>query len=233
MARIAESLAHQTLQIDVHMRKWNVVIHGIDGPAEEEEGVTRTKCVNFALEVLKVADVDAWHLAACHRLSRKANAGIILRFTDLAQRDRWLTGTKNLRGHNKKISFSVDLPPILRPLKDSLMLMRSRLEPNIKSKSRVRHLPQWPFVELHIEGQSPKQPQEILARWNNYLWYWQNLWSYIILLCRPHNDTSIFCNGPADIDLPYLTRTSTFVISWNINCLYIPIVNYDFLYVWL
>ena len=163
MARIAESLAHQTLQIDVHRRKWNVMIHGIDGPAGEEEGVTRTKCVNFAREVLKVADADAWHLAACHRLSRKANAGIILRFTDLAQRDRWLAGTKNLRGHTKKISVSVDLPPILRPLNDNLMLMRSKLEPNIKSKSRVRHLPQWPFVELRIEGQSPKWPQETLA----------------------------------------------------------------------
>ena len=163
MAQIAESLAHQTLQIDVHRRKWNVIIHGIDGPAGEEEGVTRTKCVNFAREVLKVADADAWHLAACHRLSQKANAGIILRFTDLAQRDRWLAGTKNLLGHTKKISVSVDLPPILRPLKDNLMLMRSKLEPNIKSKSRVRHLPQWPFAELRIEGQSPKRPQETLA----------------------------------------------------------------------
>ena len=163
MARIAESLAHQTLQIDVHRRKWNVIIHGIDGPAGEEEGVTRTKCVNFAREVLKVADADAWHLTACHRLSRKPNAGVILRFTDLAQRDRWLAGTKNLRGHTNKISVSVDLPPILRPLKNNLMLMRSKLEPNIKSKSRVRHLPQWPFVELRIEGQSPKRHQETLA----------------------------------------------------------------------
>ena len=47
MVRIAESLAHQTLQIDVHRRKWNVVIQGIDGPAGEEESVTRTKCFIF------------------------------------------------------------------------------------------------------------------------------------------------------------------------------------------
>ena len=154
MARIAESLAHQTLQIDVHRRKWNVVIHGIDGPAGEEEGVTRSKCVNLLWRSSRLLMLNAWHLA---------NAGIILRFTDLAQRDRWLTGTKNLRGHTKKISDSVDLPPILRPLKDSLMLMRSKLEPNIKSKSRVCHLPQWPFVELRIERQSPKRPQETLA----------------------------------------------------------------------
>ena len=142
MAQIAESLAHQTLQVDVHCLKWNVVIHGIDGPAGEEEDVTRAKCIKFAREALKVDDADTWHLAACHRLSRMANTGVILRFIDLAQRDRWLTGTQHLRGHVKKISVSVDLPPILRPLKDNLMLARSKLVPNIKSKSRVRHLPQ-------------------------------------------------------------------------------------------
>ena len=43
------------------------------------------------------------------------------------------------------------------------MLARSKLAPNIKSKSRVRHLPQWPFVELRIDGQSPTRPQETLA----------------------------------------------------------------------
>ena len=30
MSQIAETLAHQTLQIDVHRRKWNIVIHGIE-----------------------------------------------------------------------------------------------------------------------------------------------------------------------------------------------------------
>ena len=35
MAQIAESLAYQTLQIDVHRRQWNIIIHGIEGPAGE------------------------------------------------------------------------------------------------------------------------------------------------------------------------------------------------------
>ena len=163
MLQIAETLAHQTLQIDVHRRKWNIAIQGIEGPAGEEEGITRAKCTQLAREVLKVTDADTWHLAACHRLSQRANAGIIWRFLDLAQRDKWLTGTKNLRGHVRIISVAVDLPPILRPLKDNLMLTRSKLAPNIKSKYRERHLPQWPFVELRIDGQSPKRPQETLG----------------------------------------------------------------------
>ena len=111
MARITESLAHQTLQIDVHRRKWNIVIHGIEGPVGELECATRAKCIQFAKEVLQVEDAATWHLAACHRLSQKPNAGIILRFVDLAQRDRWLTGTKHLRGYTRKISISPDLPP--------------------------------------------------------------------------------------------------------------------------
>ena len=32
MMQIAESLAHKTLQIDVYRRKWNIVIHGLNGP---------------------------------------------------------------------------------------------------------------------------------------------------------------------------------------------------------
>ena len=129
MANLAESLALQTLQIDVHRRKWNIVIHGIEGPAGEEETATRDKCVTFARQVLKVEDANAWHLAACHRLSRKENAGIIIRFLDLSQRDRWLSGSKHLKGYTRKISISQDLPPVLRPLKDSLMLTRSKLAP--------------------------------------------------------------------------------------------------------
>ena len=71
IAQIAETLAHQTLQIDVHRRKWNVFIHGIDGQAGEEEDVTRAKCIKFAREALKVDDADTWHLAACHRSKGK------------------------------------------------------------------------------------------------------------------------------------------------------------------
>ena len=163
MANLAESLALQTLQIDVHRRKGNIGIHGIEGPAGEEETATRDKCVTLARQVLKVEDANAWHLAACHRLSRKENAGIIIRFLDLSQRDRWLSDSKHLKGYARKISISQDLPPVLRPLKDSLMLTRSKLAPNVKAKSRVRHLPKWPFIELKIDGQSPKRPEETLT----------------------------------------------------------------------
>ena len=70
----------------------------------------------------------------------------------------------SVRPYQKDFSFGVgSRAPIPGTLKENLMLVRSELAPNIKSKSRVRHLPQWPFVELRIDGQSPTRPQETLA----------------------------------------------------------------------
>ena len=159
MSELAEGLAKKQLEVDVHRRKWNLVIHGIDGGAGEDEAVTRQTCKDFAKTVFKVDDAEATLFSACHRLSQKPNAGIIIRFVDLAQRDRWLSGTKNLKNYSKKVSISPDLPPILRPLKDELMQRRAQLPVQQKQKSRVRFIPQWPFVELRVQGQSPQRPK--------------------------------------------------------------------------
>ena len=116
LARVTEGLAQQTLQMDVHRRKWNVIIHGIDGPAGEGEEVTRAASIDFARDKLKVADADSTRISACHRLSKKVDAGVIVRFTDLAQRDKWLAGAVHLKNINKKVTVSPDLPPAIRPL---------------------------------------------------------------------------------------------------------------------
>ena len=159
MTQLSEKLSLQTLEIDVHRRKWNLVLHGLNGPAGEDETRTRAACIKFAREVLKVPDADATQMAACHRLAKTQNAGIIIRFCDLAQRDRWLAGTRNLRDYQgPRISLSPDLPPVLRPLKDSLMQKRKNLAPDQKSVSRVRYRPQWPFVELQIGNRPPIKP---------------------------------------------------------------------------
>ena len=163
IAKLSEALAHQTLKIDVHRRKWNVIVHGLEGAVGEDEVTTRNAVFKFAKDALKVNNAKNTRLAACHRLSRKENSGVILRFCDLADRDKWITGTKNLKDFGKKMSVSPDLPPVLRPLKDELMKTRSELAPDVKSKSRVRYLPQWPFVELRIEGRNPIRPNTSLG----------------------------------------------------------------------
>ena len=159
-------MADYILSIDAHRRKWNVTVHGVKGGIKEEETVTRRKMLEFAHKYLGLSKEDAskTRFSACHRLSNKANAGVIARFTDLAQRDQWLAGTKRLKdtAGDLKISVSVDLPPAIRPLKDELMLKRSKMNRDRKLKAKLKYLPKFPYVELRIEGESPIRPSKSL-----------------------------------------------------------------------
>ena len=69
-----------------------------------------------------------------------------------------MAGTTHLKGNAKKISLSPDLPPVLRPMKDALMLKRSKFSKELKEKSKVRYMPHWPYVELRMEGKQPERP---------------------------------------------------------------------------
>ena len=82
----------------------------------------------------------------------------IVRFVDLAQRDSWLSGTKHLNNYSGKVSIRPDLPPVIRPMKDELIEVRSKLPRYIKLMSKLKFLPHWPFLELRIDGQTPKRP---------------------------------------------------------------------------
>ena len=44
MSELAEGLAKKQLEVDVHHRKWTLVINGIYGGAGEDEAVTRQTC---------------------------------------------------------------------------------------------------------------------------------------------------------------------------------------------
>ena len=157
MTMLAEGLAKQTLQLDVHRRKWNLILHGLKGEVGEEESRTRAACVAFARDALRVPGASDARISACHRLSKNRDAGIIVRFCDLAERDRWLSGTKHLKDYPTKVSLCPDLPPVIRPLKDTLMLKRRDLPPEQKSRARVNYLPYWPFVELKV-GDTKHRP---------------------------------------------------------------------------
>ena len=54
--KVATALAMQTMDIDVHRRKWSLTIHGLKGPAQEDDTDTRKACVKLAREQL---DIDA------------------------------------------------------------------------------------------------------------------------------------------------------------------------------
>ena len=148
--RVATQLALQTLDIEMHRRKWTLTVQGLKGTPDEDESVTREACVKLAKEHLQIDDASVYDFAACHRLAKKENAGIIIGFKDLQQRNIWLQNRKHLKTHEDKISIAPDLPPVLRPLKKELLQKRKNLPPSQKKGANIRNLRQWPYVEMKI-----------------------------------------------------------------------------------
>ena len=67
---VATGLALQTLDLDVHRRKWSLTVQGLKGEENEDEDKTRDICVKLSKECLDVKDSSPMDFAACHRLSR-------------------------------------------------------------------------------------------------------------------------------------------------------------------
>ena len=146
--KVTSALALQTLNLDVHRRKWSLTVHGLPGAAHEDEADTRRAVIQMAQQKLKIQDASPNDLAACHRLKPDAGAGIILRFNDLSKRNKWMTNARNLRG--MQISLSADSPPCLRPCVKELADIKRTLPDDTKKRSHIRYLPQWPYAFLHM-----------------------------------------------------------------------------------
>ena len=167
ISSIATALAMRQLDLDVHQRKWALVISGVDGAAREKEDDTRAACLALARNALKVADAMNTGISACHRLSPEANSAIYIRFADLQQRTNWLSNAKNLAGRDNNISISPDIPPVLRQLKKDLLAQRRELAPNVRKHSSIHHIKQWPYMILKIRNQAdqhPKVSQQTIVR---------------------------------------------------------------------
>jgi hypothetical protein len=85
---------------------------------------------------------------ACHRLKQEKNAGIIIRFNNLTDRNLSLQNAKNQKNSDKSITIPPDIPPILKPLKKELLDARKEL-PN-KSTAKLRYSKSWPYISLKI-----------------------------------------------------------------------------------
>ena len=155
MEQVASALALQTLDIDVHRRKWSLTVQGLEGDADEDDADTRRACVQLARQHMDIEYAAVSDFAACHRLSRKKDAGIFMRFCDLRQRNKWLLGARKLKNLESNISVCPDLPPVLRPLKTELLQIRKSLPPEKKKNSHIKYLRQWLYLELTIPN-SPK-----------------------------------------------------------------------------
>jgi DNA repair exonuclease SbcCD ATPase subunit len=167
LQEITESVSNKIIEIDVHRRKWSLIISGLPGDSQESETNTRTKLKQFGKDTLKITNAEHHQMAACHRLAQENDAPIIVRFVDLDERNEWLANAKNLKGTNMNVSISPDIPPILRPLRKDILSQRKALSPQQKKDSRVKYLPRWPYITLFIKGKGtkfPKVKQETLIR---------------------------------------------------------------------
>ena len=155
ISEIAEALSMRQLDLEVHGRKWALIIQGIEGTANEDQKVTRQKCVTFATSKLGIRDAGAMPLAACHRLQPAAGSGIIIRFCDLADRNTWLDSARNLRNQDIKVNISPDVPPVLRGIKKDLLQKRKDLPAEEKRFSHIKYQRQWPYMFLARKGKGP------------------------------------------------------------------------------
>jgi hypothetical protein len=106
-----------------------------------------------------VPGADLHPFGACHRLAQKDDAGIIIRFSDLTDRNSWLTNAKNLKNTQCNVSISPDMPPCLRPLKTDILNIRKDLPPAQKQLAQVKYLPSWPYICLKIRGKATMNPR--------------------------------------------------------------------------
>ena len=155
---IATALCFRQIDMDQHSRKWSLIVQGVKGAAHEPQETTRKACLTMARDSLKIQDAEKTPLAACHRLRQTEDAPVIIRFVDLADRDKWLSNAKLLRHCPDKISISPDISPVLRPLRNEIMDTRRKLPNDLKQKSSVKYLQSWPYMELRVNGTRHSDP---------------------------------------------------------------------------
>ena len=143
---VLQKLTLSHLDLNVHRRKWGVIISGLDGESGESEKDTRQSVIDLGKKKLKIKDAELKDFSACHRLKSAANAPIIARFTDLSKRDTWMSKAKLLK--NTNTSISVDVPPCLRDVKKELVEAKKKLPEEARRRSYIKHYPSFPYFKL-------------------------------------------------------------------------------------
>lgn len=166
LSKIATTTAINAIDQDVYSRKWNLIINGLPGTRGEPEGETEAKVRKMAATALKITKAEnraEIPFAACHRLSQKEDAGIIIKFVNLADRNSWLSQAKELKHSAVNLSISTDLPPVLKPLKADILDHRRKLQAEAKKKSKIIYSKSWPYMTLQLPNGSQYSPKITLS----------------------------------------------------------------------
>ena len=171
MAKIATESAIKQVESECWQRKWGLIIRGIPGDAGEAPQLTRAKALRFAEHKLGIQTPPVY-IAGCHRLSYKnKDSGIIIRFTDMWMKEKWLDAAGLLKpGHPNApkpvpgvgpsvgagpFSISTDIPPVIRTVREDLLKMRKEmLKKKEAAKVHIKDIYHWPFLRLVADGRS-------------------------------------------------------------------------------
>lgn len=144
------AIALNGLDMNVHRRKFTLVVQGIKGKAKEPAEETRSELIKKVKSAMGI-ELSPSDFAACHRLDNlKPNSGIHARFVDLSKRDLLLSNARKLAKLPQKdqFSLSIDVPPCLRKVRKELADIRKDLPPASKKQSYIKNLPSFPYFEL-------------------------------------------------------------------------------------
>jgi hypothetical protein len=156
LKEVSVTNALHSVDRDVYSRKWNVIIGGLPGIEHETDTSTEAKVRDMAKTQLKIPSAHAMTLAACHRLSQKKNAPIIVKFVNLSDRNSFLSNAKELKNTQMNISISPDLPPILKDLRDEILKERKNQPTEQKKQSKIEYTKSWPYMTLKSNGKHYK-----------------------------------------------------------------------------
>ena len=120
---VATTLTLRTIDMEIHRRKWSLIVQGVQGPPNEDETATRKAMVDFATNCLVIENAGKLQFVACHRLSNKADAAILITFVYLSERNQWLHHANNLKNQKRKCSVN----PLIRDLKGELLKLKQEL----------------------------------------------------------------------------------------------------------
>ena len=147
------------IEQDVWNRKRNILISGLPGPAGESDEETEALVKDWIQNTLGV-DVSAGnYVVASHRLNhKKEKSGIIVRFSKFSMAGTVVTAAarKGRELKDKRISVVIDLPPVLRSVRKSLLDKRAEIvtaNPNLRG--HIKLVQQWPFVQLVTQPKLP------------------------------------------------------------------------------
>ena len=112
---------------------------------------------------LKLENFDNSRFSVCHWLKPAKDAGILVKFLDLDDKNLWLSKAKVLGREstevNKGKTISPDIPPVLRRLKSEIMGYRKNLPKETKTKSKVKYHKTWPYISLTLPDGSIYKPK--------------------------------------------------------------------------